>query len=119
LLAAEAEARNLRLGHWRGAFRPRGPDELRNSTGTFQIVEGEVVTASINRGRAFINFGDDYRSDFTVTIDPLDMRTFRQSRFDIPALGGKRIRVRDFYNGPEMTVTRPEAIEILEQAPPR
>jgi hypothetical protein len=76
-----------------------------------------VVTASLNRGRAYINFGADYRSDFTVTIDPEDMRTFRQARFDIPSLAGRRIRVRgwvEFYNGPEMTLARPEAIEVLE-----
>jgi micrococcal nuclease len=117
LLAAEAEARSSRLVHWRGGFRVRRPDELRNSTGSFQIVEGDVVTASIVRGRAFINFGADYRSDFTVTIDPQDVRTFRQARFDISALAGKRIRVRgwiEFYNGPEMTLAGPDAIEVLE-----
>lgn len=117
LVAAEAEARSRRLAHWRGAFRVRTPGELRNSTGSFQIVEGDVVTASITRGRAFINFGPDYRSDFTVTIEPEDMRTFRQARFDIPALAGKRIRVRgwvEFYNGPEITITTAAAIEVLE-----
>jgi endonuclease YncB( thermonuclease family) len=117
LLAAEDDARSSRVSRWRGAFRVRGPQELRNSTGSFQIVEGDVVTATVNRGRAFINFGADYRSDFTVTIDPEDMRTFRQARFDIPALAGKRIRVRgwvEFYNGPEITLAVPEAIEVLE-----
>jgi micrococcal nuclease len=62
-------------------------------------------------------FGADYRTDFTVTIEPEDVRTFRQAKFDIAALAGKRVRVRggvEFYNGPEITITTPAAIEVLE-----
>lgn len=117
LLDAEAEARERRAGQWRGAFRVRSPDDTRNHIGSYQIVEGDVVTASVTRGRAFINFGADYRTDFTVTIEPQDMRTFRQAKFDIPALSGKRIRVRgwvEFYNGPEITIATPAVIEVLQ-----
>ena len=117
LLAAEAEGRERRLGHWRGGFRVQHPDGIRNRVGSYQVVEGDVVTASVTRGRAFINFGADYRTDFTVTIEPEEMRTFRQAKFDVPALAGKRVRVRgwvEFYNGPEITITTPAAIEVLE-----
>ena len=105
------------LGQWRFGFGVQTPNGLGNRTGTFQIVEGDVVTASVTRGRAFINFGADYRTDFTVTVEPEDMRTFRQAKFDIAGLAGKRIRVRgwvEFYNGPEITITTPAAIEVLE-----
>jgi micrococcal nuclease len=117
LLAAEAEAREVRRANWRGAFRVREPDDISNRTGSFQIVEGNVTTASVTRGRAYINFGADYRTDFTVTIDPDDMKTFRQAKFDVRTLAGKRIRVRgwlEFYNGPEITITTPAAIEVIE-----
>ena len=117
LLLAEAHARQSGKGQWRAGFRVRDPDDIRNRVGSFQIVEGKVITASVTRGRAFINFGMDYRSDFTVTVEPDDMRIFRQARFDINALAGKRIRVRgwvEFYNGPEITITTPAAIEVLE-----
>jgi micrococcal nuclease len=118
LLEAEAVARANRLAHWRtGVFRVRSPDELRSRLGSFQIVEGKVVTASVTRGRAYINFGADYRSDFTVTVTPEDVRQFRQAKFDIPGLAGKRVRVRgwvEFYNGPEITIASPDAIEVLD-----
>jgi hypothetical protein len=45
------------------------------------------------------------------------MKTFRQAKFDVRTLAGKRIRVRgwiEFYNGPEITITTPTAIEVLE-----
>ena len=113
----KSKARERRLGQWRGGFRVQDPDSIRNRVGSFQIVEGGVVTATVTRGRAFINFGADYRTDFTVTIEPEDMRTFRQAKFDVAALAGKRVRVRgwvEFYNGPEITITTPAAIEVLE-----
>ena len=78
LLKAEDEARKARAGHWRdGVYAVRGPEQLRNRTGSFQIVEGTVVSATQIKGRAYINFGPDYRTDFTVTVAPDGMKAFR------------------------------------------
>jgi hypothetical protein len=55
--------------------------------------------------------------DFTVTIAPLDMREFRRARFDPRMLTGKTIRVRgwlELYNGPNMQIATPGAIEVLD-----
>ena len=117
LLQAENEGRQARAGHWSDGFAVLTPEQLKGRTGTFQIVEGKAVSASLNRGRAYINFGADYRTDFTVTVSPSDMRAFRQAKFDVKTLGGKHIRVRgwiEFYNGPEMEVATPAAIEVLD-----
>jgi micrococcal nuclease len=117
LIAAEGQARDARAGHWRdGVFSLRTPDQLRNRIGTFQTVEGTVTTATTYKGRAYINFGVDYRTDFTVTVAPSDMKAFRTARFDVKKLTGKRVRVRgwvELYNGPEMEIVTPAAIETL------
>jgi endonuclease YncB( thermonuclease family) len=121
LLAAEAEARNAGAGLWRnGMFKVLSLDELmreaRARAGTFQIVEGRVTTASVVRGRAYVNFGTDYAADFTVTVAPLDMMGFRRARFDPRTLAGRTIRVRgwlEIYNGPNMQIASPYAIEVL------
>jgi endonuclease YncB( thermonuclease family) len=123
LLEAEDRARAAQLGHWHdGAFAVRTPEQLRNRVGTFQVVEGEVTTANTNKGRAYINFGADYKTDFTVTIGPDDLKLFRQARFDVKKLAGKHVRVRgwvELYNGPEMEVSTPIAIQVLDEpAPP-
>ena len=122
LLKADSEARDAKARHWGdGVFSLRTPDELRNRPGSFQIVEGNGVSASVNSGRAFIDFGADYRSDFTLTVSPADMRTFRQERFDVKSLSGKRIWVRGWiesYNGPEMEIATPLAIEVLNESRP-
>jgi hypothetical protein len=118
LIAAEDEAFGARAGHWRdGAFSLRTPDQIGNRIGTFQTVEGTVTTATTYKGRAYINFGADYRTDFTVTIAPADMKAFRTARFDVKKLAGKRVRVRgwvELYNGPEMEIATPAAIQTLD-----
>ena len=121
LLTAEDQARTARLGHWRdGSFALRTPEQLKAHVGTFQTVEGEVTTASTNKGRAYINFGADYKTDFTVVVAPDDLKLFRQARFDVKKLAGKHVRVRGWvesYNGPEMEVSMPGAIQLVDQAP--
>jgi hypothetical protein len=52
-----------------------------------------------------------------VTVAPADMKLFRQRRFDVKTLAGKRVRVRGWvetYNGPEMQIADPAAIERLD-----
>jgi micrococcal nuclease len=121
-LAAEEAGRRARAGGWsNGAFTVATPDQLvaaaKRRAGSFQIVEGMVVTASVVGGRAYLNFGADRRTDFTVTISPDDMKNFRRAKFDPKTLAGKRIRVRgwvELFNGPEFEIATPGAIERLD-----
>ena len=120
-LAAEESGRQARAGGWGdGAFEVITSDRLvaeeKRKAGSFQIVEGKVLTASVVGGRAYLNFGADRRTDFSVTISPDDMKIFRRAKFDLKTLAGKRIRVRgwvELYNGPEFEIATPGAIEIL------
>jgi hypothetical protein len=50
-------------------------------------------------------------------VAPQDMKLFRQMRFDVRKLAGQHIRVRgwvELYNGPEMEIASPAAIERLD-----
>lgn len=82
----------------------------------FQIVEGVVVEA-VERGRyLYVNFGEDYKKDFTISLESSTHKDFLEEGFNILDLKGKKIRVRgwlDHYNGPFIKVTYPEQIEIL------
>lgn len=120
LLAREGEARAAKRGIWAlSYYRIRAPLELAQEIDTFQVVEGRVAAAAEVRGRLFLNFGKDYREDFTVTIAPQDMKPFRAIGFDPRTLVGQRIRVRGWVslsNGPEIEATHPEQIEIVKPA---
>jgi endonuclease YncB( thermonuclease family) len=118
LAAAEAEARTAHRGHWGdGNFAVLTLDELLGKTGTFQIVEAPVQSVATKRSRAYLNFGDDWKTDFTVTVSPDDMKRFRAAHVNLRKLKGHRVRVRGWlqsYYGPEMEIAWPSAIEDLE-----
>jgi len=119
LYAAEDRARRARRGLWSvGAYAIRAPDDMWPDIGTFQIVEGKVLNASTKNGRAYLNFGSDWRRDFTVTVDPDDMINFRRTGVDPLSYVGQTIRVRGWVqslHGPEIEVANPQSIEVVRQ----
>lgn len=123
LLELERAARAARRGIWAQArYRVRRADELAQDVGTFQIFEGLVQKVSVGRQRAYLNFGENYRTDVTVTIAKRDLRRFTTGGIDPASWQGKPIRVRGWIsllNGPEIEVSHPEQIEMLEPAPAR
>lgn len=120
LLAAEREARIHRRGLWAlPAYAVRRADAAGGAVGTFQIVEGVVRSAEVRNGRAYLNFGSDWRTDFTATIGPASRKLFRRLGINPRDYAGKRVRVRGWMqslHGPEIEVADPEAIEVLGPA---
>lgn len=118
LLAREAEARHAKKGIWAYVFyRLRQAEELNGDIGTFQIVEGMPLTIVTRRDRTYLNFGANYRTDFTATIARRDLKRFAAAGIDPATWSGKKIRVRGWLsllNGPELELTHPEQIEALE-----
>lgn len=119
MLTREREARGAGRGIWAHPFyRILTPEETGGAIDSFQLVEGRVLEAAIVRGRGYLNFGEDWQSDFTVFIDPESRRRFEAAGIDIESLEGARLRVRGWlksFNGPEIEVTHPEQIELLER----
>jgi hypothetical protein len=123
LLAAEAPARSAKLGLWAyPAYAVRNPQNVARDAGTFQVVEGKVVSANLRDGRAYLDFGTDWNNDLTVTISPDDMENFRQASVDPRGYAGKTVRVRGWvegHNGAEIAVAVPESIEVIPDLPLR
>jgi hypothetical protein len=119
LYAAETEARDKARGLWASpAYAVREPTSLhKGDLGTFQIVEGQVVNAAVRGGRAYLNFGRNWKTDFTATIAPDDMKAFRADGIDPASYAGKWVRVRGFVdrmNGFEIGIAVPEDIESVK-----
>lgn len=117
LYAAERAARTARRGIWAlDWYRIVRAENADRHIGTFQLVEGTVVSAAIVRGRGYLNFGADWRTDFTVSISPKHMKLFRTARVDVKNLQTRRLRVRGWLvrrNGAMISVSHPEQIEFL------
>lgn len=119
MLNLERTAREKRRGIWAHPFYDiRDPDSIEEHIDSFQLVEGRVVRVAVVRGRAYINFGDDWRSDFTVTLAPKVRRSFEAEGLDPRDYQGRVLRVRGWvrsFNGPMIEATHPEQIEVLPE----
>jgi len=119
MLARERAARRAGRGIWAMPFyRVRTPETAARHVGTFQLVEGRVLDVAIVRGRVYLNFGSDWRTDFTVTLAPRARRMFEAAGVDPMAYRGRRVRVRGWltsFNGPMIEATHPEQIEVLDK----
>lgn len=117
----ESAARKANAGFWgRGLFSVR---DARNASSmyplrySYQLVEGRVHEVAVVRGRIYINFDENWRKDFTARIEPGDRHAFPGRGAGLLKLKGQRVRVRGWLrwrNGPEIKVTHPEQIELLD-----
>jgi endonuclease YncB( thermonuclease family) len=120
LFAAEQVARRTQRGLWAlRAYAARDASEARSAIGGFHLVEGIVREAFVGRGRVYLNFGEDYRTDFTITAASRDAKRWAKSSPDLAALAGTRVRVRGYcawINGPSIEIDHPLQIEIVAPA---
>ncbi len=117
MLAHERQARAAKRGIWKHPYyRILDATETPQFIDTFQLVEGRVHRVAVVRGRIFLNFAEDWQSDFTVTFSARDRALLERSGFDYRALEGRRVRVRGWlksWNGPMIEATHPEQVEVL------
>lgn len=117
LYAVERTARANRAGLWGEdayAIRRPDPDPLAQYVDSLQLVEGIITRTADVRGQIYLNFGADYRTDFTVAIAKRHRKRFKS--LNPVSLEGARVRVRgwiELYNGPMIWLSHPERMEIL------
>ncbi len=65
----------------------------------------------------YMNFGEDWRKDFTLKMDWRARRLFKKLGIDPSIYEGKNIQVRGWVSwngGPMMDLTHPEQIRLLD-----
>lgn len=119
MLDLERTARAGRHGLWKERyFRIRNPGETWGDLDSFQIVEGRVVDAAVVRGVGYLNFGPDWRRDFTLRMKPGIRRQFERAGITPSSLIGRRTRARGWVfptNGPMIELSHVEQLEALEE----
>ena len=117
MLDLERQARSARRGIWAESFyRVRRPGDAARHIGSFQLIEGRVLAAAEVKGRVYLNFGPDWRTDFTATLQPAARRRFEAAGINAEDYEDRIIRVRGWlksFNGPMIEITHPEQIEVI------
>ncbi len=122
LLALEMEARAARRGIWRHPFYAvrdaADVPAMARLFGTFQIIRGRVLDAKRIKSRVYLNFGENWRDDFTVTLKTEARRMFAKAGTEPLSFQGKTVRVRGWlkkFNGPMIEASHPEQIEMVDR----
>ena len=119
MLARERRARDDGAGIWSHPYYSvLDPEASAAQLDRFALVEGRVRDVAVVRGRTFLNYGEDWRSDFTVSIAARDWTRFADAGIVPADYLGRRIRVRGWLksrNGPMIDITHPEQIEVLTE----
>ena len=119
MLALERAARADRRGIWADPYYAiRTPFEAEDYIDSFQLIEGRVQDVAVVRGRAYLNFGADWRSDFTISLAPEVLRRFAREGVDPQDYEDRPVRVRGWlksFNGPMIEASHPEQIEVLQE----
>lgn len=122
LLALEERARRAGRGLWPPASAASPPPGALAATGDgFQVVEGRIVSAARAGRRIYLNFGADWRSDFTVSLSEAMLARLLATGRDPLAWAGRRVRVRGWVtrrNGPLLDLPHPMALEGPLDGPP-
>ncbi len=120
MLTLEAEARHDSRGLWaNAAYRAIDANDTRaldRQRSAFAIVEGTVASVAQRSTRTYINFGRDWKWDFTATVPKSVIKNSTGAVNKLASLSGRRVRVRGWIerrNGPMIEVTDLDEIEDL------
>lgn len=119
LLALEDMARSAQKGFWtKPIFFIKDNQTIQGVSESFEVFQGVVQSVSSSADRTWINFGADYKTDFTLELDHAHMQKFRletKKYVDLKELEGMTLRTRGWVeekNGPMIALTHPEQIEF-------
>lgn len=107
----EDAARNAKRGLW--AAKPLATASMEQHVGEMVRTRGKVVRTYKSREMHYINFREDWRTDFSLRIPRKFWRAFGK---DFEVADGTCVEARGYVfmdNGPMMEITRPEQLEIL------
>jgi endonuclease YncB( thermonuclease family) len=117
MLSAEKEARTAKRGIWSNLYwKPTSASTLHIEKERYQLVHGTIQKVATAGGNWYLNFGEDYKTDFTGFIQKADYsQQFR--KYDLKSLQGKTVLLRGWVyrrDGVMMDIAMPEQIEVFE-----
>ena len=114
----QRKARKEKKGLW-GSYEVIGAHQAYKFINQIRTVRGRVLSTYRSRGCIFLNFGRDWRKDFTVVIFKDTWDYFKKKGIDPVVFYKNKLievtgRIRE-YNGPEIIVSLPEQITVSDK----
>ncbi len=121
LNAHEAEARRSGIGIWsNGVYRQMPadhPGELMRQRGKYERVAGVIVSVGRTKGATYLNFSNDWKTDFTARIGKSVLAANPACDRSLDGLKSKTVIVRGWIerrNGPLIDVADASQVEVLD-----
>ena len=119
LIKAEKAARKAQIGLWKKPQKwqitaGHAMDDA-SHYGQWRMVRGTVHSVAKRGGHVYINFAEDWKSDFTVFVPQTHSRAFSKKRRE--KLVGKNVEVRGvIYRsyGPMIDIAHPSQLTVTE-----
>lgn len=116
-IALGKQARANKKGLWYD-FKTINHSQAHLYVNKIRAVRGEVANTYKSKKCVYLNFGKDWRTDFTVVIFNNVLASFTKKGIDpVVFYKNKKVevvgRIKE-YNGPEIIVNSPSQIEVIE-----
>jgi DNA/RNA endonuclease YhcR with UshA esterase domain len=103
--------------------KPIGPAEAAKKVNEDVTLQMEVKSAALREGVCFLNSEEDFREakNFTAFIDEEALAKFKEAKIKDPAshFQGKTVQIKGrvtlYRDRPEIKVSGPEAIKVVEK----
>lgn len=112
LLKSEQIARKARKGMWRSNQWMISDKAAALSIGAVRIVTGTIYAVVIKGGQAYINFDENWKTDFSIYVSKKALR--RLGKKNLQAMAGRKVSVRGLiheYYGPSITLYDADMLE--------
>lgn len=117
LFTAEDKPREGRKGLWSTQpWAVKSPDTVMDYVGTIQVVQGKIASVATRNNVTYLNFGRDWKTDFTIVVDATTRRALMRNKINPMGLANKIVEVRGFVedlNGPSITLDSPAVLRVL------
>lgn len=112
-------ARHEKIGVWaEDKYQIHPSEHAHQFMDRFQIIEGRILDTAIKNNRIYLNFGKDWRDDFTLSVPANKRQVFKKKNVDPLSWKGQYVRARGWvrdYNGAFMEITHPQAVSTLDE----
>jgi hypothetical protein len=118
LLANEHDAIINKRGLWADAnYGVVSAETAEFTEGHWMVIEGTIKKTAAVKNTIYLNFGSDYRTDFTVSLSSKLRRAFTQKGIDVLSLTGQTVRVHGWaesYNGLYIDLMATDWLEFID-----